>query len=548
MIIALSQLNFLVGDLDSNTGGMIRHIEQAKRQGADLVVFSELSVCGYPPADLLNFDGFVKSCLEQVELIAGHCRDIAAIVGSPSFNTGPSGKRLYNSAFLLADGEIRFRYDKGLLPTYDVFEEYRYFEPATTFRTVSFKGHKIAITICEDLWDVGPRPMYPCRPMDELSKESPDFVLNISASPFSWNRGGERLSTFSWNARHYKVPIFLVNQVGANTDLIFDGGSAVFNASGMLTDQFEPFREDLRLYDLKEVSTGQGPTVFEVPGEEKKNALLLEALSFGLKDYFRKSGLKRALVGLSGGLDSALTLVIAERALGRENVWAVLLPGPFSSDHSLSDARELAEALGVRHDVISIGPIVESMESALKPYFGDQSWDISEENLQARARAVVLMGLANKFGLMLLNTSNKSESAVGYGTLYGDMCGGLSVIGDIYKTEAYSLARYINRDGEIIPQNTLDKPPSAELKPDQKDTDSLPEYELLDPILFKYIEREMDAETIVASGHPEPLVRKVLEMVNFNEFKRKQAPPALRVSQKGFGCGRRMPIVASYPR
>ena len=548
MIVAISQLNFHVGDFRANAEGMIRHIGEARTRGADLVVFSELSVCGYPPADLLNFDAFIGKCLEQVEQIASHCRGIAAIVGSPSFNRDTSGKRLNNSAFLLADGKIRFRYDKGLLPTYDVFDEYRYFEPATTFSTTMLKGYRLAVTVCEDMWDVGPRHMYPCRPMDELIREAPDFAVNISASPFAWNRGGERLATFSKNARHYKLPVFLANQVGANTDLIFDGGSSVYNASGMLIDVFEPFREDLRLYDLEQVKSGRGPVSFDPPGENEKNSLLLDALCFGLKDYFRKSGMKKALVGLSGGLDSALTLVIAERALGANNVRAVMLPGPYSSDHSLRDAKALAGNLGIGYDIIDINPVVESMEASLQPLFGDLPADITEENLQARARAVILMGLANKFGCMLLNTSNKSESAVGYGTLYGDMCGGVSVIGDIYKTEAYALARHINRDREIIPQHTLDKPPSAELKPDQKDTDSLPEYALLDQVLFRYIEREMDPAAIVNEGFPESLVSRVLEMVNHNEFKRRQAPPALRVSQKGFGIGRRMPVVARYPR
>ncbi len=578
----MAQLNFVVGDFEFNTRRMVQSIEDARRQGADLVVFSELSVCGYPPADLLNMDGFVKTCLDQLDHIAAACHGVAAIVGAPSFNDGPKGKKLYNSAFLLSDGKVQFRYDKGLLPTYDVFDEYRYFEPAEVFHTVPFMGKRIALTVCEDLWDIGPRPMYRLHPMEQLAKESPDLIINISASPFSWNRCGERLSTFAENARRYNLPVFLVNQLGAHAELIFDGGSAAFNAGGGLAGHFEPFEEGLRLYDLNALGggpgsdkahagdsaagaenlSGAGPGQVSVgdsaaatnghtaagPGqEEKKNALLLDALVFGLKDYFRKTGLKKAILGLSGGLDSALTLVLAEMALGKENVWAVLMPGPFSSDHSVRDALTLAGNLGVRHDILPIDPVVNSVEDSLQAFFGDLPRDIAEENIQARARAVLLMGLSNKFGHMLLNTSNKSEAAVGYGTLYGDMCGGLSVIGDLYKTEVYSLARYINREKEIIPRNTIEKPPSAELRPGQKDSDSLPDYEILDPVLFNYIEMEMHPAGIIAAGHEAELVNRVVRLVSANEFKRKQAPPVLRVSQKGFGVGRRMPIVAKYP-
>ena len=559
MIIALAQLNFVVGDFEFNTRRIVQSIEDARRQGADLVVFSELSVCGYPPADLLNMDGFVQTCLKQVDHIAAVCQGVAAVVGAPSFNDGPKGKKLFNSAFLLSDGKVQFRYDKGLLPTYDVFDEYRYFEPAEVFHTVPFMDKRIALTVCEDLWDIGPRPMYRFHPMDQLAKESPDLIINISASPFSWNRCGERLSTFAENARRYNLPVFLVNQMGAHSELIFDGGSAAFNAAGELAGRFEPFEEGLRLYDLNALGgaagSGQVPAVDPAvvtnqtaagPGQEEKNALLLDALCFGLKDYFRKTGLKKAILGLSGGLDSALTLVLAEMALGKENVWAVLMPGPFSSDHSISDALSLAGNLGVRHDILPIDPVVTSLEDSLQAFFGDFPRDIAEENIQARARAVLLMGLSNKFGHMLLNTSNKSEAAVGYGTLYGDMCGGLSVIGDLYKTEVYSLARYINREKEIIPRNTMEKPPSAELSPGQKDSDSLPEYGHMDPVLFCYIEREMHPDEIVAAGHDAKLVNKVVRLVNASEFKRKQAAPVLRVSQKGFGVGRRMPIVAKY--
>jgi NAD+ synthase (glutamine-hydrolysing) len=554
MIIALAQLNFRVGDFDANTALTLDCLERAQKQGADLVVFSELSVCGYPPADLLQFDGFVEACLQQVNRIASRCHGIAAVVGSPAFNPHESGKRLSNAAFLLSDGQVAARCDKGLLPTYDVFDEYRYFEPARTFRTVPFRGKRIALTVCEDLWDVGPRRMYSVSPLEELMRERPDLVINISASPFAWNRCGERLETFALNARRARLPVFMVNQVGAHAELVFDGASAAFTPSGRLAGRLASFREDLQLFDLEALRADEGaggePPVqgYDVPpGPDEKNENLMRALVFGLSDYCRKTGIREVLLGLSGGLDSALTLVLAVHALGKDKVWAVLMPGPHSSDHSVSDAVALAKNLGVRHDILPIHQVVASLQGSLDPLLGGLPPDVTEENLQARARAVLLMGLSNKFGHMLLNTSNKSEAAVGYGTLYGDMCGGLSVIGDLYKTEVYGLARYINRREEVIPWHTIEKPPSAELRPGQKDSDSLPEYGELDPVLFQYIEREKGPREIVDMGFPQQLVRQVLRLVNACEYKRKQTPPVLRVSQKGFGSGRRMPIVARYP-
>ena len=546
MRIALAQLNYHVGNFEYNTAASIRAIQEAKEKGADIVVFPEMSVCGYPAGDLLFSDAFIRECLRRVDEIAEACRGVAAIVGTPAFNPEPNGKRLRNAAFLLEKGEIRGSYHKGLMPTYDVFNEYRYFEPATDFHTIPFKGRRIGLTVCEDIWNLHNQGMYAINPPDELIREDPDVLINISASPFAWNHGSNRLQVLSENARTYQLPLFNANLLGGQTDLIFEGGSAVFNPAGELTDLMPSFSEALRVYDLNEVLKGRGKDIPGVPGNEAKYRLMMDALVFGLKDYFRKTGLKKAVLGLSGGIDSAVSLVLAERALGKENVWAVLLPGPHSSDHSVSDAVSLADNLGVRYDMISINESVSAFENTLAPLFDQTKSCIAEENIQARARAVVLMGLSNKFGHLLLNTSNKSEAAVGYGTLYGDMCGGLSVLGDVYKTEVYGMARLINSKQETIPENTITKPPSAELRPDQKDSDSLPEYGVLDEILYKFIERGMDAASIVESGHDSATVRKVLRLVTGSEHKRRQSPPVLRVSAKCLGAGREMPLEASY--
>ncbi|MFO7977890.1 MAG: NAD+ synthase [Bacteroidales bacterium] len=546
MRIALAQINLHVGHFEENTRQIIQTIRQAESAGADLVVFSELTICGYPPKDLLYYEEFLQQCRDGIEEIATYCKNIAAIVGGPDPNPRPQGNRLYNAAFFLEKGRIAHTYHKGLLPTYNVFDEGRYFEPAISFQTIPFMGHKIALTICEDIWNLNQQPLYDHNPMDFMMTEQPDLMINISASPFSWNRVVERMATVSENARNYKLPLFYVNQYGAQAELIFDGGSAVFDPSGNLVEAFEPFSPGLKIYDLQQVIQGKGTTVPSTISAEQKNRLIHQALVLGIRNYFSKLGIRQAIVGLSGGLDSALVLVLAVQALGNDNVRAVLMPGPFSTDHSVKDALQLAENLGVKHDTISIDPIVSTLEQTLEPWFKETPFGIAEENLQARARAVVLMGLSNKFGPMVLNTSNKSEAAVGYGTLYGDMAGGLSVIGDVYKTEAYDLARYINTLQPLIPENILTKPPSAELRPDQKDTDSLPEYEVLDAILFRYIEQHMGPGQIVAAGYDSGLVARVIRMVNASEYKRMQAPPILRVSSRAFGSGRLMPLAAKY--
>ncbi len=542
MRIALAQINYHVGNFEYNVNKTLVAIERARSLGADLVVFPELSVCGYPPRDMLLSDVFVSRCLQHVEKIAGACVGIGAVVGSPLRNDQTAGKSLYNSAFLLYDGKVQDVYHKGLLPTYDVFNEYRYFEPAKEFKTFAYYGKRIALTVCEDIWNIDTQGMYPVNPPDMLMREKPELMINISASPFAWNHRPERLHILSENARKYNIPVFSANLVGGQTDLLFDGVSAVCKPGGSLYDVMPAFAEDLRVYDVGEVMQQPGFDVPAVPGEEEKLGLMREAIVMGIGDYFQKSGIKQAILGLSGGIDSAVTLVLAVEALGKDNVWAVLLPGPYSSEHSVTDALALAEKLGVRHSTISINDIVKSFENSLKDDFANTAEGIAEENIQARARAVVLMGLSNKFGHMLLNTSNKSEAAVGYGTLYGDMCGGLSVIGDMYKTEVYGLAQLINKSEEIIPHNTIVKPPSAELKPNQKDTDSLPDYELLDAILFRLIDLQQDADAVIRAGFEKRVVERIVRMINGSEHKRRQAPPVLRVSPKCLGIGREMPL------
>ncbi len=544
MRIALAQINLHVGNFGYNLDKMLEAIEAARKQHADLIVFSELSVCGYPPRDLLYSDRFLEQCMESVCQLAKACTGIVAIVGGPSRNKETGGKSIFNSAFLLYDGAIQNVYNKGLLPTYDVFNEYRYFEPATEFNTVMFNGKRIAITVCEDIWNIDGLGMYPINPPDILARQKPDLIINISASPFAWNHRPERLNILMQNASRYGVPVFSANQVGAQTDLLFDGASAVCNQKGQLVDVLPAFEEALCVYELDEVLQHPGIEPPKVPDDREKYRLMQQALVMGIRDYFRKTGIKKAILGLSGGLDSALTLVLAVEALGAENLWAVLLPGPYSSDHSVADALQLANNLGVRHSTIPINDVVKSFDKSLEPFFVDTASGIAEENIQARARAVILMGLSNKFGYMLLNTSNKSEAAVGYGTLYGDMCGGLAVIGDVYKTEVFGMAGMINERDEIIPNNTIVKPPSAELKPDQKDTDSLPPYDILDSILYRLLEKQQDPSAIIADGFDEQLVRKTARMVFMNEYKRFQSPPMLRVSPKCLGIGREMPLEA----
>ena len=544
MNIALAQLNYHIGDFESNTKKIIDNINLAKEQGADLVVFAELAVCGYPPRDFLEFEEFTDLCESSAQQIASHCHGIACIIGLPVKNEQAAGKDLYNAAYFIEAGKVKAVTKKALLPNYDVFDEYRYFEPATTFECIEFKGHKIALTICEDLWNINANPLYVANPMDELIKQQPDIMINIAASPFSYCHDEERVVVLSDNAKKYQLPLLYVNQVGAQTEIIFDGGSLVFDANGNLLDEMPYFKEELRVYEFSDHKIqGLKPFVREVMPDI---AQIHDALVLGIKDYFAKSGFKQAVLGLSGGIDSAIVCALACRALGPENVMAVLMPSKYSSDHSIKDALDLVNNIGCMHEVIEIKDAADAFDKMLRPAFKGLPFNVAEENIQARCRGIVVMAMSNKFGYILLNTSNKSECAVGYGTLYGDMCGAIGVIGDVYKTQIYQLTEYINKDGEVIPENTVVKPPSAELRPGQKDSDSLPDYDVLDKILFQYIELRKSSSAIIAQGFEEALVRRIIKMVNSAEFKRYQTPPILRVSPKAFGMGRRMPLVGKY--
>jgi NAD+ synthase (glutamine-hydrolysing) len=549
MKIALAQLNYHVGNFEANTLKIITALKEAKAAGADLIVFSELCVCGYPARDFLEFEEFIGLCEDAANKIAEVCNEIACIIGLPTVNPNMEGKDLYNSAIFIENGKIKSVVNKALLPNYDVFDEYRYFEPAIQFACIEFKGHRIALTICEDLWNVNENPLYVSRPMDKLIEEQPDIMINIAASPFTYSHDEERIGILSENALKYQLPLFYVNQVGAQTELIFDGGSLVFNHEGKLLDELNYFEEEIKYYEV-ELNGGKtlvnGFAADMLPARASDVEQIYQALLLGIKDYFNKSGFKKATLGLSGGIDSAVVCALVAEALGPENVMAVLLPSKFSTDHSLADAEDLVKNLGCKQAIIPIKDITNAFEEALHPHFKGLPFNIAEENLQARSRAVLLMAMSNKFGYILLNTSNKSEAAVGYGTLYGDMCGGISVLGDVYKTQVYQLAHYINREREIIPLNSIVKPPSAELRPDQKDSDSLPDYDVLDAILIKYVEHRKSSREIIADGYDEQLVRKVIKLVNTAEHKRYQSPPILRVSPKAFGMGRRMPIVGKY--
>ncbi len=556
MKIALAQLNCHIGNFEGNLQKMLAAVESARSQGADLICFGELAVCGYPPRDFLEFDDFIKKCYASVEALQKVSHGIGIVVGSPTRNPVTAGKDLYNSAYFLHDGQIIGIQHKTLLPTYDIFDEYRYFEPATEFHVVEFKGKKIALSICEDIWNVGnDNPLYTICPLDEMMPEKPDFILNLSASPFDYAHAAARIEVVRANVQRYNIPMFYTNVVGAQTDVVFDGGSIVMSADGQVFDEMPYFEEALKTYDLAEVQRGGQSR--EQPKD--KTRLIHDALVLGIRDYFQKLGFKRAILGLSGGIDSAVTAVLAAKALGPQNVRVLLMPSQFSSEHSVNDARQLAQNLGIQYDLVPISPMYEAFETALKPLFWAQPFNLTEENIQARVRGTLLMAMSNKYGHILLNTTNKSEMAVGYGTLYGDMCGGISVLGDVYKTEVYALAAYLNNPqhgasspppgglgGAVIPLSSIEKPPSAELRPGQKDSDSLPPYEVLDPLLYQYIECHQGPNELIAMGFDEALVKRVLRMVNINEFKREQAAPVLRVSSKGFGMGRRMPIVGKY--
>lgn len=543
MKITVAQLNYHIGNFEGNTAKMLDAIRQAKDDGSDIICFSELATCGYPPRDFLEFDDFIRLGEESIAKLADAARGIAVVVGSVSRNPVPEGKDLYNSVYFLEEGEVKFVQHKTLLPTYDIFDEYRYFEPASEWGIVEYKGKKIALTVCEDIWNIGnENPLYTICPLDKMIGFGPDFILNVSASPFNFNHANARIDIVKANCAQYKIPMIYVNHVGAQTEIVFDGGSLIAAADGTIYEELPYFEECIKTYSLTDIENAATENL----QEKNKIALIHDAIVLGIKDYFGKLGFQKAILGLSGGIDSAVTIALAARALGAENVRALLMPSQYSSDHSVDDAVVLAKNLGCPYDIIPIKGIYEAFMEQLSPIFGDLPFNVTEENIQARSRGLLNMALSNKFGNILLNTSNKSEMAVGYGTLYGDLCGGLSVIGDVYKTDVYRLAEYINKDEEIIPIHTITKPPSAELRPNQKDSDSLPDYDILDEILYQYIECTQDPQDIIQMGYDETLVKRILRLVNINEFKRYQTAPVLRVSSKAFGMGRRMPIVGKY--
>jgi len=540
--IALGQINPTVGDFSGNAAKMIAFAEQARAAGAGLILFPELAVCGYPPRDLVERPSFVARNRETVERIAAETRGIAVICGLVTPAHAETGKSVMNSAALLKDGAIDFIQSKMLLPTYDVFDEMRNFTPAKSQSLFPFSGKQMALTICEDAWNdkhFWNKRLYTVDPVESLVNAGGNFVLNISASPFWMGKRELRREMLATIARQDKVPVAMVNQVGGNDNLVFDGSSLVLNANGDVIAQGKSFEEDLIYFDSDHLT---GEIHEQTPGDE---ASAYAALVLGTRDYVRKCGFQRVIIGLSGGIDSALTACIAAEAVGPENVIGVGMPGPYSSQGSIDDARTLAANLGIRFELLCITEVFESYRKTLQKVFAGRKEDTTEENIQARTRGALLMALSNKFGAIVLSTGNKSELGVGYCTLYGDMVGGLAVISDVPKTLVYRLSNYVNSRKAVIPQATLEKPPSAELRPDQKDIDSLPPYDVLDAILDDYVEDLHTAEQIAADHNFDlALVQRVIRMVDGAEYKRQQAAPGLKISLKAFGSGRRFPIAA----
>lgn len=565
MKIILAQQNYHIGNFESNTNKIIDAIKFAKAKNADLIVFSEMSICGYPARDFMDFNDFINKCYENIDIIKQHADNIGVIVGAPDRNPAREGKDLFNAAFLLHEKEIKGIAHKTCLPNYDVFDEYRYFEPAFKWNIIEFKGKKIALTVCEDIWNLGDNPLYRVCPMDILMEQQPDVMINISASPFDYTHIEDRKAIIKANVLKYKLPLIYCNAVGSQTEIVFDGASLVFDKDANLCGQLSQFKEEIFEVTLKADGTFDKPVTepaLAMPNEQPEPlhftpglniSQVYEAIILGISDYFKKMGFTKAIIGSSGGIDSAVTLALACKALGAENVRAILMPSEFSTTHSVKDAEQLSKNLGNPYDVIPIKKIYNEFIDELKPVFKDSPFGIAEENIQSRTRGNLLMAIANKFGHILLNTSNKSELATGYGTLYGDMAGGLSVLGDCYKLQVYELAKFINSEKEtmptgrqVIPGNIISKEPSAELRPDQKDSDSLPPYEILDKILYQYIERVKGPNEIKAQQYDPVLVDRILRMVNVNEYKRNQFCPVIRISPKAFGVGRRVPIVANY--
>ncbi len=542
MKVALAQINTTVGDLAGNEKKIVAAYEKAAAAKVDLVIFPELTTTGYPPRDLLLKKNFVAQNLEMLERLAQISGPTAMLLGYVAENKIRPGKPVTNNVALLQNGKIVAIRVKSLLPTYDVFDEDRYFEPAEKNDPVRLGDRTLGLTVCEDIWndeDYWTDRRYRRNPPMELVHAGAKILFNVSASPWHLGKNKIRYDMLSNIARKAKVPVVFCNAVGGNDEVIFDGGSMVFNANGGLVAKTKIFSEDFVIADT------ESPSVipFDLPSDQEK---LYRALVLGLRDYFEKCGFKSAVLGLSGGIDSAVTAVLAAEALGKENVHGVSLPSEFSSQHSLDDARVLAKNLGIKYDVLPIQNVFAATKKEISPLFAGKAEDITEENMQARIRGVLLMALSNKFGSLLLTTGNKSELAVGYCTLYGDMCGGLAVISDVPKTLVYDLARWINREKEIIPDSSITKPPSAELRPDQKDQDSLPPYEILDAILNEYVVNVKSASEIIAMGFEESTVKRVIRLIDLSEYKRRQAAPGLKVTSRAFGVGRRLPVAQRY--
>lgn len=544
MQIGIAQINTTVGHLEGNRIKILRAYRQLCGKGAELVLFPELAVTGYPPRDLLFKGSFVPDNEDSLRKIAEQIGEVPMLIGFVEANPSEKGRDFFNSAAWCRDGQVEKIFRKTLLPSYDVFDEDRYFHPADGPGTLLFKGLRIGITICEDIWThpvIAGGKRYPLDPLQILAAGRVDLVLNLSASPWHNEKNDLRNALLREAARQCGCPVVYCNAVGGNDELIFDGRSLAVDAQSRIMAGLEAFREDLAVVALPD-----GRENFAATFVQSEMSDIHDALVLGLKDYVRKCGFKRVLVGLSGGIDSAVTASIAQAALGADNVIGISLPSEISSQHSREDARDLAQNLGIEFHYLPIAGVVAAAESALSTLFQDRERDVTEENIQARARGLLLMALSNKFGALLLTTGNKSELAVGYCTLYGDMCGGLAVISDLPKTKVYELARHINRNREIIPRSTLAKPPSAELRPDQKDEDSLPPYDVLDAILKAYVEEGLSRREIAELGHDPKLVSDMVRKVDLNEYKRKQAAPGLKITPLAFGVGRRIPIVQKY--
>lgn len=545
MRIGLAQLNTIVGDLPGNRDKILAAYRDLVAQGAELVVYPELIICGYPPRDLLFKRRFVSDIVETLREIAAQIGDVPALIGTVEPNATGQGRDYYNAAAFCQNGKVVATARKCLLPTYDVFDEDRYFEPAPKPTIITFSGVRLGITICEDIWThprISTRRLYSgLDPVAQLAAEKCDLMVNLSASPWHHGKGGVRQQLVTDAAKQIGCPVIYVNAVGGNDELIFDGRSLVADANGNVLSGLAAYRESCVVVDT---AVSQPAIDHSFAQEDMQD--IYDALVLGLRDYAHKSGFRRGLIALSGGIDSALVAVIAAEAFGKENVIGVSLPSAISSQHSRDDARVLAENLGIRFETIAIADAVCACEAALGPIFTGRKPDVTEENIQARIRGVLMMAISNKFGSLLLTTGNKSEVAVGYCTLYGDMAGGLAVISDLFKTQVYALCRWINRDREIIPWNTIEKPPSAELRPGQKDQDSLPPYEQLDAILQGYIEEGLSSRDLVENGFPVEVVRDIVRKVDLNEYKRKQAAPGLKITPLAFGVGRRIPIVQKY--